>query len=182
MMRRGTTAGLAGFLVIAAGIANVHAHDPITWRTMDGGGPARVSAGAYELGGTIGQPDAGSQTGGGYSLRGGFWRGGPAVVTGVSPEPVAALPLRFLRARPNPTRSQSRLGFDLPAPAQVRLSVYDVAGRLVNSEELGLVAAGHHERPWRAVDFGGRPLSGGVYFLRLEAGLETAVQRVVVIR
>lgn len=52
----------------------------ISWHTVDGGGacpPTASIGGAYELSGTIGQPDAGSpalpMTGGTYSLLGGFW-------------------------------------------------------------------------------------------------------------
>lgn len=52
----------------------------LSWNTIDGGGGAS-SGGAYELGGTIGQPDAGvAMTGGAYSVVGGFWpAAGPAV-------------------------------------------------------------------------------------------------------
>ncbi len=43
------------------------------WWTAGGSG---VSAGgAYALGGTVGQPDAGALSGGGYTLVGGFWGG-----------------------------------------------------------------------------------------------------------
>jgi hypothetical protein len=44
----------------------------ITWWTVDGGGGTSAGSG-YTLSGTIGQPDAGVMTGGGYSLTGGFW-------------------------------------------------------------------------------------------------------------
>lgn len=47
----------------------------ITWWTVDGGG-GTASAGAFELRGTIGQPDAGVASGGGFTLAGGFWTGG----------------------------------------------------------------------------------------------------------
>jgi len=50
----------------------------LTWWTVDGGGQMYSVGGGYELGGTIGQPDAGVLTGGGYTLGGGFWRGGEA--------------------------------------------------------------------------------------------------------
>ena len=46
------------------------------WWTVDGGGHTASQGGAYELGGTAGQPDAGVLAGGGYTLGGGFWRGG----------------------------------------------------------------------------------------------------------
>ena len=41
--------------------------------TMDGGGIINSTGGAYALSGTIGQPDAGIMTGGGFELSGGFW-------------------------------------------------------------------------------------------------------------
>ena len=48
----------------------------LSWWTVDGGGQMYSVGSGYELGGTIGQPDAGVLTGGGYTLGGGFWRGG----------------------------------------------------------------------------------------------------------
>jgi len=46
----------------------------LTWSTIDGGGSVS-SGGAYLLGGTAGQPDAGAMSGGAYTLVGGFWGG-----------------------------------------------------------------------------------------------------------
>ena len=43
------------------------------WYTIDGGGATFSTGGEYSLGGTIGQPDAGTLSGGSYALRGGFW-------------------------------------------------------------------------------------------------------------
>ncbi len=45
----------------------------LTWNSIDGGGVTFATGGAYSLGGTIGQPDAGTLSGGGYTLTGGFW-------------------------------------------------------------------------------------------------------------
>jgi uncharacterized membrane protein len=45
----------------------------LTWNTLDGGGATFSAGGAYELGGTIGQADAGTMSGGQYALGGGFW-------------------------------------------------------------------------------------------------------------
>jgi len=45
----------------------------LDWWTVDGGGATFSTGGAYSLGGTIGQADAGALSGGTYSLRGGFW-------------------------------------------------------------------------------------------------------------
>ena len=45
----------------------------ITWWTVNGGGAMSSTGGTYSLGGTIGQPDAGTSSGGSYTLTGGFW-------------------------------------------------------------------------------------------------------------
>lgn len=45
----------------------------LSWNTLDGGGNTTATGGVYSLGATIGQPDAGRQSGGIYSLDGGFW-------------------------------------------------------------------------------------------------------------
>lgn len=48
----------------------------LSWHTVDGGGATAVGGGPYELGGTIGQPDAQvppNMSGGAFELTGGFW-------------------------------------------------------------------------------------------------------------
>ncbi|MBN1139177.1 MAG: hypothetical protein JXM73_21545 [Anaerolineae bacterium] len=58
-----------------AGVKGTTGYD-LSWWTVDGGGHTHVSSGAYTLGGTIGQLDAGGQVAGPpYSLLGGFWAG-----------------------------------------------------------------------------------------------------------
>jgi hypothetical protein len=44
----------------------------IDWSTIDGGG-GTSTGGVYSIGGTIGQPDAVTMSGGNYMLQGGFW-------------------------------------------------------------------------------------------------------------
>jgi len=45
----------------------------LSWNTTDGGGITFANGGAYQLGGTIGQHDAGASSGGAYALTSGFW-------------------------------------------------------------------------------------------------------------
>ena len=69
---------LAALLLLAGG-AVVYAQTgggyDLSWNTVDGGGAMFSTGGSYSLGGTIGQPDAGTLRGGGYTLVGGFWGG-----------------------------------------------------------------------------------------------------------
>lgn len=58
------------------GVASAQAQFDLTWHTIDGGGETFSVGGVFEVGGTIGQPDAGTLTGGVFELSGGFWMGG----------------------------------------------------------------------------------------------------------
>ena len=78
----GIASGTFGFLTVATLIALIlpvpayaRSGGPyeLTWFTVDGGGVTSSSAGAFALGGTIAQPDAGNLSGGLFILRGGFW-------------------------------------------------------------------------------------------------------------
>src|SRR5258705_4746069 len=62
---------LAGALLLPV-LAN--AQYAVDWFTLDGGG-GTSSGGSFTLTGTIGQPDAGTLSGGNYELQGGFWPG-----------------------------------------------------------------------------------------------------------
>ena len=181
-MRRRFQAAFAIGLLFTVRVVPAKAYDPITWYTFDGGGVTGVVAGTYKFGGTMGQPDPGTLTGGNFKLSGGFWIGGTTQVTGIVPHEPPKIAFRFSRATPNPVRARSQIAFDLPAETQAQLSIYDVAGRVVRIEDWGTLPAGHHERTWNAVDGTGRRLSSGVYFLRFAAGNERGVQRVLVIR
>ncbi len=66
-------------LALAVGVA-VYAQAgggyDLTWNTVDGGGASASLSTGYMLGGTAGQPDAATWSGGGYTLSGGFWHAG----------------------------------------------------------------------------------------------------------
>jgi hypothetical protein len=157
----------------------------IGWYTVDGGGTSAASGGVYGLAGTIGQFDPGVLSGGVYTLRGGFWRGGAPVVDVEEDEgPVATTPLAFRLhgATPNPVMRSSVVAFDLPAPRSVRMRVYDTSGRVARTLLEGKLAAGRHQSAWPGDDDRGLPLAAGVYFIHLETGTERATRKVTVLR
>src|SRR3989442_3601084 len=65
-------------------VVPANAQYAIDWFTIDGGGGAS-SGGGFTLSGTIGQPDAGTLSGGNYTLQGGFWPGIVVPATGEAP-------------------------------------------------------------------------------------------------
>ncbi|RJP78414.1 MAG: T9SS C-terminal target domain-containing protein [Candidatus Zixiibacteriota bacterium] len=84
---------------------------------------------------------------------------------------------RLLPPSPNPFNPLTALGFTLPAAGHIRLKVYDTAGREVRTLVDGWREAGNHE-----LTFDASGLAAGAYFVRLEAGDFTQVQKVVLLK
>jgi len=79
---------------------------------------------------------------------------------------------RALPPRPNPTRGEVWIRWELSCPAEVAVQVVSVAGRVVWSQRTVPVAAGPGEIHWDGRDAQGRPVPAGVYFARIMAGGE----------
>jgi len=96
----------------------------------------------------------------------------------------ASLPPASLirRTYPNPTGGDTRIDFVLGTGGEVELSVYDVAGRLVRTLRLGVLAQGDHTAGWDGRDGSGSFVPSGVYFVRLKAGDLVTSTRVIKLR
>ena len=90
-----------------------------------------------------------------------------APVTGIG-ETVPLYTLALHGARPNPFNPRTRIDFELPRRARVRLDVFDVSGRLVTTLLDGTRAAGPGSVVWEGKDGKGNSVGSGVYLYRLE--------------
>ncbi len=82
-------------LIVAASVAQAQSDRgyELVQSSLTAGGEA--SGGGYDLAFTLGQTDAGVQTGGGYELGGGFWGGGEVSTPEPTPTPALYLPLIY---------------------------------------------------------------------------------------
>lgn len=80
-------------------------------------------------------------------------------------------------ASPNPFNPTTTLAYELAADGPARLAVYDAAGRSLAVLVDGPCEAGRHTVDWRP-----RGLASGVYFAKLQAGGETAIRRLTLLR
>lgn len=76
---------------------------------------------------------------------------------------------------PNPASTGLTLGFMLPRPAAVRISMVNVMGQLVCDLFNGTMAAGAHQEHVRLPS-----VTPGTYFLQLEAGKRRSVRSVII--
>ena len=91
------------------------------------------------------------------------------IVTAV-PDFEAGIPDRFaLRQNyPNPFNTDTAIEFDLPQPAKVVLTVYDVHGIRVKNLVNGAQSAGRFRIRWNGQDEKGSAVTSGIYVCRLE--------------
>lgn len=91
-------------------------------------------------------------------------------------------PGRLLSASPNPLRNRTTIRYALSASGTVRLSVYDITGRLVRDLVRGVKAEGPHIATWDGTNLDGEPVASGVYFCVLEADGTTTRRKIAVLR
>jgi hypothetical protein len=97
-------------------------------------------------------------------------------------DPGSSAGLKLLSSAPNPFRDGTEVRFFLERPADVRLDVFDPAGRWIVGG-----ASGPREAGWQSLRFDGRDRSGrrlpaGLYLFRLKAGKVIGSGRMVVAR
>jgi hypothetical protein len=78
---------------------------------------------------------------------------------------------------PNPFNPTSVASYELRVSSHVSLRVYDTAGRLVSTLADGWQEAGTH-----SATFDGSKLAAGVYLVKLEAGGEVQVSKIVLLK
>jgi hypothetical protein len=105
------------------------------------------------------------------------WNSASGVET---PMPVATT--RLLPNVPNPFNPMTEIRFELDRPQQVRVTVYDVTGRLVKVLADGHMESGPQTRIWQGRDSGGRQVPSGVYYVRMIAGEKTDHRKIMLLK
>ena len=105
-----------------------------------------------------------------------------ALLASLIPEETA-----LLRNYPNPFNPETWIPYQLAAPAEVTLTIYDMNGKLVRRLVVGHQAAGMYRSRSRAAYWDGRnqlgePLASGLYFYTLTAGEFTETRRMLILK
>lgn len=103
--------------------------------------------------------------------------GGSVVVS--NEDATAGLPTEFelYQNYPNPFNPSTTIRYDVREAVHVRVSVYDVTGRLVTELVNAQQPAGTHRVEWNASN-----LASGVYFYRIDAGSFSAVRTLTLLK
>ena len=88
-----------------------------------------------------------------------------------------------MHTRPNPSDGLAEIGYTLDLESDVRVSIYDVAGRIVRAlRPSGTLGPGPHTVRWDGKDRSGRLVPAGLYFARIQSGHRSVWARVLRVR
>jgi hypothetical protein len=89
-----------------------------------------------------------------------------------------AIPTAFaLSAYPNPFNPRTTISLSLPEASDVRVNVFDIAGRYVQT-----LGVSHYEAGTHSLTFDAGALPAGVYFVRAQAGSLTRTEKLLLLK
>ncbi len=123
----------------------------------------------------------------------GEWREVPVVTGGVKEVAASgaaaeegavgeAFKTALYQSFPNPANPATTISFSLKERSHVTLRIFTVNGELVRTVVDETLEAKLHKVVWDGKDEGGRKVSSGVYFYRLEAGPFADQKKLVVLK
>jgi len=102
--------------------------------------------------------------------------------TSPADDPVAPILTELRGNYPNPFNPSTTIAYTLSLAGPVRIAVYNLKGQKVRELISDEQAAGLHKLIFDGLDNGGRPLSSGVYLLRMQAGDYHASKRMLLLK
>ena len=83
---------------------------------------------------------------------------------------------------PNPFNPFVRIAFDLDRDRPIRITVYDLRGRIIKSVLDEVRPAGSYEMTWDGHDRGGQKVASGVYYVSVQSGDWSDRRKIVLLK
>jgi hypothetical protein len=99
-----------------------------------------------------------------------------------APEPIQVSRTALRGNYPNPFNPSTTILYSLDASRHVRITLYDIAGRLVRVLVDEVAPAGEREIAWDGRNAAGRPCSAGVYFIQMKTDTVRDTRRMSLIK
>jgi hypothetical protein len=170
-----------GFLSAEPGYVVPEASAPSDWSCVVSAGPLTLEAGGVEevafaiLGGDgladlLANSDRAQQ------------RYCPTTQDAETESEDAILANRLFPCVPNPFKLTTTIRFELIQAEPLEIGIYDVDGRSIRTLAHGPKRAGRHTLVWDGRNEAGRPVAGGLYFVRFRAGDVRQSGQIIVLR
>ncbi len=107
---------------------------------------------------------------------------GNMTATSVGDYNPAAIHFQLFQNYPNPFNPSTTISYSVAAAGDVQLKIYNPLGQLVRTLFSGQKGAGEYTLTWDGRDDGGRLLSSGLYFYRLQVGEAVQSRRMLFLK
>ncbi len=171
----GTDVYAAGLYTIAGGqtVNGIAKWDGSTWSALGSGFGYGNACGAYA---TCIYNDK-LVCGGIFSSPGSNVAQWDGLLTGVNSNNEIPAEFKLSQNYPNPFNPATKIGFQLPKSGVVKLIIYDILGKEIQTIVNRQFQPGTYE-----ADFDGRNYSSGIYFYRLESGSFTETKKMLMVK
>ena len=116
------------------------------------------------------------------ALTGNFWR--PDITPNTFVEKSLLTPSRkdLMNNYPNPFNPITSITYDVSEKSRVRITIFDLQGREVRTILNEQRSPGRYTQFWDGTDRKGHEVTGGVYFLRIQAGDLTETRKMTLVK
>ncbi len=99
-----------------------------------------------------------------------------------SPEETIPLKTSLLANYPNPFNPETSIAFNLHEQSDVKLTIYNVKGEVVNILVDDTLPAANHSYTWKGVDSNGKAVATGIYFYKLDTSDYHATKKMILLK
>ena len=83
---------------------------------------------------------------------------------------------------PNPFNPSTVIDIETVEASDLMVSVFDAIGRMVNNLVNSYLEAGRYSVKWNGMDANGMSMPTGVYFARVQSGMDMHTQKMILIK
>ncbi|MCX6829843.1 MAG: T9SS type A sorting domain-containing protein [candidate division Zixibacteria bacterium] len=83
---------------------------------------------------------------------------------------------------PNPFNAATEIAFEIPARANVTLTIFNILGQAIREIEIGEKPAGSHSIIWDGTDDSHKPAGSGIYFYKVKAGEFASSKKMILLK
>jgi Spy/CpxP family protein refolding chaperone len=83
---------------------------------------------------------------------------------------------------PNPANPETQIHYTLNVRGEVQIQIYNISGQLVRAFDMGYLQPGSYSVTWDGRGLDGLPVASGVYLYKVQAGLHSVTNRMVLLK
>jgi hypothetical protein len=136
----------------------------------------------YSINASLGQPSVAGSQSSNFTFIAGFWNAVTQNYLYVDKNEIMPLRFEIKPAYPNPFNPVTNISFTLPSKGVVETIIYDITGRIIDSESRHYENSGTYQHKWNGTDKNGKQMSSGIYFISISQNNKSLTQKLTLIK